>query len=199
MSTETISGAWPALVQKGTTKAMENLSQMIGQPIEVSSFGLRSIPVGQIVHLVGGPETTAVGIYLTVSGAAEGHLMLLYEPKIACQFVDLLMMQPPNTTVTLGEMEQSALGELGNIVGASFLNVLGDEMQIVLMPSPPTVVLDMAGALLSVVAADLMMTQEEAYVAETSFRAADRDIDGSFFVMPSAALLRALLDWSHAT
>ncbi len=198
MSTETINGAWPALVQKGTMKAMENLSQMIGQPIEVSSFGLRSIPVGQIVHLVGGPEVTAVGIYLTVSGAAEGHLMLIYEPKIACQFVDLLMMQPPNTTVTLGEMEQSALGELGNIVGASFLNVLGDEMQIVLMPSPPTVVIDMAGALLSVVAADLMMTQEEAYVAEASFRAADRDIDGSFFVMPSAALLQALLDWSHA-
>ena len=195
MSAKVDGGAWAKLVEAGTNRAMENLSQMTGQAIEVNSFTLRSIPIREISSLVGGPDVTAVGIYLTVSGGADGHLMLIYEPSIACQFVDVLMMQPPNTTTSLGEMEQSALGEMGNIVGASFLNILADEMKMDLRPSPPAVMLDMAGALLDVIAADLMMVQDEAYVAETTFRAPDREISGMFFVMPSAGLMNALLEW----
>ena len=198
MEVQTANSAWPNLIEKGTTKAMENLSQMIGQSIEVNSFRLRSIPISEIASLVGGPDVTSVGIYLTVSGGADGHLMLIYDPGIACQFVDLLMMQPPNTTSTLGEMEQSALGEMGNIVGASFLNILADDMNIDLRPSPPAVMMDMAGALLDIIAADLMMTQDEAYVAETTFRAPDREITGMFFVMPSSGMLKALVEWGRA-
>jgi len=42
------------------------------------------------------------------------------------------------------------------------------------------------------------MVQDEAYVAETTFRAPDREITGMFFVMPSAGLLKALLEWGAA-
>ena len=66
----------------------------------------------------------AIGIYLTVSGSADGHIMLMYNPKMAYGFVDLLMGQPEGTTKALGEIESSALGELGNIMGSSFLNAL---------------------------------------------------------------------------
>jgi chemotaxis protein CheC len=191
-------GPWAELIQKGTTKAMDNLSQMLGQRIEVASFELRSIPIAEISQLCGGPEVMSVGIYLTVSGSADGHLMLIYDPGIACSFVDLLMMQPPNTTATLGEMEQSALGEMGNVVGASFLGILADDVGMDLRPSPPAVMMDMAGALLDIVAADLLMTQDEAFVAETTFVAPDREITGMFFVMPSASLMEQLLKWGKA-
>lgn len=194
----TTMGPWAGVIRKGTNKAIDNLSQMIGQPVEVGSFQLRSVPIADISQLVGGPEVTSVGIYLTVSGTADGHLMLIYDPKIACSFVDLMMMQPPNTTHTLGEMEQSALGEMGNIVGASFLNVLADDVGMSLRPSPPAVMMDMAGALLDIIAADLLMTQDEAFVAETTFTAPDREISGMFFVMPSASLLSVLQAWGHA-
>ena len=50
--------------------------------------------------------------------------MLMYNPKMAYGFVDLLMGQPEGTTKALGEIESSALGELGNIMGSSFLNAL---------------------------------------------------------------------------
>jgi chemotaxis protein CheC len=194
----TTAGPWADVIQKGTNKAIDNLSQMIGQKVEVGSFNLRSVPIADISQICGGPEVMSVGIYLTVTGTADGHLMLIYDPKIACSFVDLLMMQPPNTTQALGEMEQSALGEMGNIVGASFLSVLSDDVGMDLRPSPPAVMMDMAGALLDIIAADLLMTQDEAFVAETTFRAPDREISGMFFVMPSASLLAALLEWGSA-
>lgn len=189
---------WAELVSIGTSNAMSGLSQMIGQDIDVSSFALRKVPVASISELVGGPEAEAIGIYLTVSGAADGHLMLIYEPRIAYAFVDLMMMQPPDTTTEIGEMERSALGEMGNIIGAFFLSAIADATGLELRPSPPAVMADMAGALLDVVSAEILMHSDETFLAETTFATSDRDISGVFFVMPSDDLLNALLQVERA-
>lgn len=186
-------GPWAELVGAGTSNAMSGLSQLIGQDIDVGSFTLRRVPVASISELVGGPDVMAVGIYLTVTGHASGHIMLMYEPKIACAFVDLMMGNPPNATQVLGEMEQSVLGEMGNVIGAFFLNALADATGLKLRPSPPAVMIDMAGALLDVVSADILLTQDETYLAETTFTTNDREISGVFFVMPSEDLREALL------
>ena len=191
-------GPWAELVSRGTENAMSGLSQMIGQEIEVTSFRLRRIPVADIPQMVGGPEAISVGIYLTVTGAADGHLMLIYDPRIAYAFVDLLLGQPIGTTSELGAMEESALAEMGNIIGAFFLSALADETGLTLLPSPPSVMADMAGALLDVVTADILLTQDDTFVAESSFQVAGQQVDGMFFVMPSEQLLEALVGASQA-
>lgn len=189
---------WTDLVGLGTRNAMAGLSDMLGQEISVSSFALKRTPVAELANVVGGAEVDAVGIYLTVTGAANGHLMLIYEPRIAYAFVDLLMGQPPETTTELDEMGRSALGEMGNIIGAFFLNAIADATGLELMPSPPAVMTDMAGALLDVVTAEILLRQDDTYVAETTFKTADRDIEGQFMVMPSEELLQVLLEHSKA-
>jgi chemotaxis protein CheC len=119
-------------------------------------------------------------------------MMLLHEPRMACDFVDMMMMQPAGTTESLGDMERSALGELGNVVGSSFLNVLANHVGIVLHPSPPAVLMDMTGALLDVIAADIQLRTDRALVAEAKFKAGERSIDGMFLAVPSAGLLKTL-------
>jgi chemotaxis protein CheC len=195
---ETDLTSWADLVGLGTRNAMTGLSQMIGRDIEVSEFSLRRVPVTELASLVGGRDQDAVGIYLTVTGAADGHLMLIYEPRIAYAFVDLLMMQEPETTTGLGDMERSALAEMGNIIGAFFLNAIADSTGLSLSPSPPEVMTDMAGALLDVVSADILLTQDETYLAETTFDVSDREVSGVFLVMPSEELLQTLLEQAHA-
>lgn len=189
---------WTDLVSLGTRHAMAGLSDMLGEEIAVSSFALKRTPVAELANVVGGAEVDAVGIYLTVSGAANGHLMLIYEPRIAYAFVDLLMGQPADTTQELDEMGRSALGEMGNIIGAFFLNAIADATGLELMPSPPAVMTDMAGALLDVVTAEILLRQDDTYVAETTFTTADREIEGQFMVMPSEELLNVLLESSKA-
>lgn len=184
---------WEHLVSKGMSNAITNLSQLVGQEIESDSFVFKQVSLTEVSQLMGGPEVESVGIYLTVSGSADGHIMLMYDPKMAHGFVDLLMGLPAGTTQSLGEMEQSALGELGNIVGSSFLNVLADSTGLTLMPSPPTVMRDMAGALLDLVATDMLLTQDDAYIADSTYRAPDREISGRLFIIPSQGLLEALL------
>lgn len=184
---------WADLVSVGTANAMAGLSQMIGQEIEVRDFELERVPVASISEYVGGADAQSVGIYLTVTGAADGHLMLIYEPRVAFAFVDLLMMQPPDTTTEMSPMATSALGEMGNVIGAFFLNAIADATGLSLRPSPPAVMTDMAGALLDVVTADILLYSDDTYLADTTFATADRDITGAFFVIPSQGLLEAIL------
>ena len=75
---------------------------------------------------------------------------------------------------------------------------LADATGLDLRPSPPVVMTDMAGALLDVVSADILLTQDETYLAETTFSAEDREISGVFFVMPSEELRDALLSAERA-
>ena len=185
---------WADLVSLGTRHAMAGLSEMIGQDITVSSFALKRVAVAELADVVGGAETDAVGIYLTVTGAANGPLMLIYDPAIAYAFVDLLMGQPIETTTELDEMGRSALGEMGNIIGAFFLNAIADATGLELSPSPPAVMTDMAGALLDVVTAEILMRQDDTYLAETTFATSEGQIEGQFMVIPSEEFLEALLD-----
>ncbi len=184
---------WGHLVRLGTERAMAGLSEMIGAEIEVADLELTRVPVSEISNLFGGPETQAVGIYLTVSGSADGHLMLMYEPRIAYAFIDLLMGDPPGATVSLSDMGRSALGEMGNIIGAFFLNAISDATGLSLQPSPPEVMTDMAGALFDVVSSEVLMDRDETYLAETTFRAKGHDVSGVFMVLPTDALLDTLV------
>ena len=139
-----------------------------------------------------------MGIYVTVSGSADGHMMLMYEPKIAYAFVDLLMGDPPNTTTYLTEMGRSALAEMGNVIGAFFLAAIADATGLSLSPSPPEVMTDMAGALFDVISANTLLRGDETYLAGATFSAQGHDISGVFMVLPTDELMDVLVAASRA-
>ena len=186
--------ACAGLVSQGSANAISGLAQMLGREIKINSLRVARIPVGDAPGLVGGHEALSVGIYLTVSGAATGHMFMVFHPKTALGLVDLLLGEELGTTQSLSEMEESALAELGNITGSFFLNALADITGLVLLPSPPAVIMDMAGAILDVALADIILESDYALVVETSFGTEDRQIGGSFLVMPSPDLMRALIE-----
>ena len=89
-------------------------------------------------------------------------------------------------------MEESVLAEMGNIVGSFFLNAMADSTSLELRVSPPAVMMDMAGAILDPILAEALMEADEALVVETTFGTKDRQINGSFLVLPSPEFLKQL-------
>ena len=190
--TESAIQTWTEIVTTGVTNAIGGLGEMMGQEVVLTSMKPRIIAVKDAAQLVGGPEATAAAVYLSISGSATGHMVVIYQPKTAFDLIDMLMDQPPGTTTELGEMEQSVLGEMGNIFGSFFLNALGDATGLDLRVSPPSVMMDMAGAILDAVLAEIMLEMDEALVLETVFGTRDRQINGSFLCLPSIGLQKAL-------
>ena len=190
--------ACSGLVSKGSLNAITGLSQMLGQEIQVHSLNPRRVPVEQLAEIVGGRESINVGVYLAVSGSGTGHMFLMFPPKTAMELIDMLMGEPPGTTQHLDEMEESVMAEMGNIMGSFFLNALADAAGLQLTPSPPAVMMDMAGSILDVALANILEGSNDALVIETKFGTADREIDGILLVLPSPELLSLLLEHLRA-
>ena len=185
--------AYAALVMQGSENAFAGLSQMVGQEIKANFFSIRQVPLSEIPDLVGGRESLAVAVYLAVNGCARGHVFLIYKPQTALELVDMLLGDPPGTAQRIDEMEESALAEMGNIMASFFLNVLADATNLDLKPSPPAVMMDMAGAILDVALADIMQESDTALAVEACFSTDSHNITGTFLVLPTPELLRVLV------
>ncbi len=184
---------WTWMVSKGISNALSGLSKMVGQELNVTSLDLKRYPAKDAAILLGGPENLVVGIYLTIDGDATGHLMLIHDPKIAFQLIDLQLGLPPGSTQKLEEMERSVLGEMGNITGSFFLNALADASGLNLMPSPPVVMIDMAGAILGIALTKIMQEQDDVLVIRAMFGTDSQQIDGTFMVLPTSDFMQVIL------
>ncbi len=172
------------LLRSGVNNAISGLSQMVGRDIRVTALSFDRVPVKNVPDLFGGPECLIVGVYLGISRGAQGHMLVAYHPKNAFDLVDLLLDRPAGSTTKLSEMEQSVLGEVGNIMGSFFLNRMADGTGSTLLPSPPAVMMDMAGAILDGALGSVLDHSDFAYVINTKFGTRDRNLAGIFMVVP---------------
>jgi chemotaxis protein CheC len=93
-------------------------------------------------------------------------------------------------------MEQSGLKEAGNILASAYLNALSDFMGMVLVPSVPSLVVDLSGAVLTTAYLNFGHERDFVFCVETSFRvegSADL-LQGHFLLLPDMPSLRAIFD-----
>lgn len=192
-STSTIANSkgdqWAKLVSDGISSSISGLSEMVGQEVTVTSLDPRQEDASRVHNILGGPETLIAGVYLGIEGTAPGQLLLAFEPTTAYRLIDMLMMQPEGTTTGISEMEESILGEMGNVMGAFFLTVLGDNTDGQFLPTPPLVINDMAGSVIDAILAHMMLLADDVMAVETKFGTSDMEIEGAFLVLPSTALV----------
>ncbi len=181
-------------VSVGFENAALGLSGMVNKPIKVISPALRIVPVEQVPNLFGKADDVVVAMYLEVSGDIAGHILLILSLEAADQLVTMLVGVEMASTETLGEMERSALGEVANVTGSFFLNALGDATGLLMQPSPPAVLMDMAGAALDAPLMALALSMNEVLVIDTWFIDEERQIKGLFLILPNSDSLGTIVE-----
>ncbi len=176
---------WSKLAHSGSTNAIAGFSKMISQEITVRTLNLEEVLARNVASLIGKTDDYMVGIYLSFDGSTAGHILLTFRPKTAFELVDMIMEIPSGSTETIGEMERSVLGEIGNIVGAFFLNTVADSIGQRLLPSPPLVFIDTVGAIINSVMPDVLIMEKPIFGIRLSFSTPDQEIDGRILVLPT--------------
>lgn len=173
---------------QGTVVAMEGLSTLVGRPIRMSVPHVSKVPIRDIAERVGGPEELVVAVYLLAFGDLTGHILLILPHAGALRLVDMLMELLEGTTQQLTPLEESALGEVGNISACLLLNFIAAALGIVARPSPPAVMVDMAGAVLDTVVSHFCEDQDELLLLETVFHGPDRQVQIHFWIIPDSKM-----------
>lgn len=184
---------WTWMVSRGMVNSLAGLSKMIGEELRVTSLDLRQYPVEQAASLLGGGDNHVVGINLGISGDASGNIMLIHEPKTAFDLIDIQLEKPLGSTRTLNEMELSVLGEMGNVTGSLFLNELADTGGLTLAICPPNVMIDKAEKVLTRAIGNIVNEDDHVFVIRATFCNGNREIDGTFMLLPTAEFIDVVL------
>lgn len=185
-------GSWVRLAERGMIEAIGGLAGLLGIEFTMRQGQSRVMAIDEVPNLFGGPQAEVTAVYLTIIGEAEGHIILIYEPQVAFKLVDIAMGEPHGTTTDLGEMGESVLGEIGNVMGAHFLRTLSDDAGLDVQVSPPVVVTDMVGSVLDGALADLMIQDDHAVIVDMGFGTPTEDVSGRFIVLPNQEIINQL-------
>lgn len=166
-----------ANIASGT--AATSLSQMLGRDVDLNVPRALALPFAQAVEAVGDPAETVTGVVLPLEGDLAGVVLLLIEPAGAETLCRMLGVEPGT------DVAESAMGEIGNIVGASYLQALGSMTGLDLGPTPPHVVTDLLGAIVASVLAETVGTCEFAFVLDSELDVAGEPCAISFMLLPN--------------
>lgn len=192
MSQEALIRLLSGVARDGAARAGRGLSGLMGQQIAIEVPNVRIGTKADACDAVGGEESLVLGAYLTISGDITGHVMLLFPEGRALECVDLMCGQPAGTTTEPDELAESAIGELGNIVGSAFVNALADDLNLILHPSPPAILHDMAIALVQTVYAEVLSQGGDVVMMDAVFEDEKGRTAGLLIVAPDPVSIERL-------
>jgi len=177
----------------GAGNAAIALSQMVDKKVDLSVPKATLLPLVGVPDLVGGPETTVAGIYLSIAGDCSGSILLLLEKESASSLAGL-MVPAETPTAELSVVKRSALQETGSILSGAYLSALGQLTGLFFKPSVPGFAMDMAGAIIDYVLVDLGATEDMVLVVETDFMVSGVKILGHLILFPDLGTLATILE-----
>lgn len=167
----------------GAGNAMTALSQMLQCKVDMKVPQVRLLEFSEVGDMMGGEEQIMVGVFLGVDGDITGSMMFMVEEESARHLIQKITMGmlPPGSEFE--EMGLSAMKEIGNIITGAYLNSLSTLTNLKIIPTPPALTVDMAGAILSVPAIQFGIFGDNILLIQSQFYD-EIELDGYFILIP---------------
>jgi chemotaxis protein CheC len=160
---------------------------MLGRPVDISVPAAAALTFNDAIDTIGAPEEEVTGVVLNVVGEMEGIVLLLMRGADAAGLCNLLGVDADS------EMGQSALSEIGNVIGTAYINALARMTGLEIEPSPPQAATDMLGAIVASVLAGVAGAEDVALVLDSDLRVEGEDVSLCFLMLPTRDGVQELL------
>jgi chemotaxis protein CheC len=179
----------------GAGHAATALSQMTGCTIMISVPTINIARLEDVPPQVSGPEEPVAAVLMHMLGDLTGRTLLVFPKPTAIRLSELMLRRPQGSSRDLGELEQSAIKEAGNILSGAYMNALSDFMGLMLLPSPPSLAVDMSDAVLTTAYLQFGTDRDYVFCVESEFYLQDigERLRGFFLLLPDYPSLQAIL------
>ena len=134
----------------GTGNAATSLSALIGKPVRIQQPEVRIMGYNEAIEWIGGPEEITAGVLVGMSGQISGIMLSVQQLEFVNLVLESMMEKTIQDYMELGEMEHSALTEVGNIMISTFINALSGLAGLDIELTVPAFTVDMQGAIMAV-------------------------------------------------
>lgn len=180
----------------GAGHAATALSQLTHRRIMISVPEISVTRLEEVPELVGDPQDVVAAVLMHMLGDLTGRTLFLMPEGNARLLCDMLLKRRRGTTQKFAALEESSLKEAGNILGGAYMNALSDFMGMMLLPSVPSLVIDLSSAVLTTAYLNFARERDFVFCVETDFKFEDNgeELAGHFLLLPDVASLRSIFD-----
>jgi chemotaxis protein CheC len=175
----------------GSGTAATALSSMLGRTVDLCVPRALVLELADAVDTVGGAADDVTAVVLCVSGDLPATVVLLFDPASAATVCSLLGVDRHDPAMSL-----SALAEVGNILGCSYIGAMGHMAGFDFAPQPPAALADMLGAIVSTVLAPNALDTDLALLLDSEMLVEGAECGFGLLFVPTAngvdRLLRGL-------
>jgi chemotaxis protein CheC len=179
----------------GAGHAATALSQMTGDTIMITVPTITIAALEDVPSRIRPEEEPIVAVLMQMMGDLTGRTLLVFPHPTAVRLAQLMLRRPTDANGPFGELEQSAIKEAGNILSGAYMNALSEFMGLMLLPSPPSLAIDMSTAVLNTAYLQFGTERDMVVAVETQFflKGEGAELRGFFLLLPDAASLQVIL------
>jgi chemotaxis protein CheC len=172
----------------GSGHAAADLAGMFDSAFTLSVPRAMTTTLHGALEALGGAELEVACVAVQVFGDVEAALLGVFERSHAAALCELLGMEAD------GPLGESILGEVGNLLACAYANVIGEMSGLTLDVSPPELVRDMLGAVVTSVVAAAAADIDRVLVIDTDLGSAESGCSMSVLFVPTGGGITTLLE-----
>jgi chemotaxis protein CheC len=155
------------------------LSQLLGREVELSVPLVQSLPLLDALQDSGSDDDSLSGVAIPVEGDFDAVMLMLIPPGHSENLCRLLGVESDT------EMADSALREVGNILGAAYLGAIGSMTGLSLFPQPPQLARSGLGNVVATALAERPDAADAVLMLDAELEIVDEVCDVTFLLLPS--------------
>lgn len=179
----------------GAGHAATALSQLTGSTIMIKVPAITVTSIEDLPAQFSADEEPVAAVMMHMLGDLSGRTLLVFPKPTVMRLAELMLRRPVGSSVAFSELESSAIKETGNILSGAYMNALSDFLGMLLLPSPPSLVIDMSTAVLTSASGEFAPDPDSVLCVESEFvlRETDMTLRGYFLLLPDQASLQVML------
>lgn len=177
----------------GAGNAATSLGVLLDETVSIAIPEVRVEDYDTVVNSIGGAEKMVVAVLINFSGDANGMIMFALDMDDAISITDILVGSEDNPDDGLSEMKISAIKEIGNILGSSFLGSIAAMTGMTIDISIPYVAVDMAGSILSTPVIQFGAVDDKVMFIEESFNTESRQLKSNIILFAEISTIEDIL------
>jgi chemotaxis protein CheC len=175
------------LANIGAGTAATSLSKLLGIPIDVTVPTAAALPLAAAIDATGPAELRVTGVAIPLDGDLVGNALMLFPADNVSTLCGLLGLRSDS------EYAVSALGEVVNILCASYLGALSVMTGMRLEIGPPRQVVDVLGEVVSSILSMSTGARDVALMLDSALIIAGQSCSLPFLLIPAADGVDGLL------
>lgn len=178
----------------GSGNAATALAKMINAVVDIDIPTITLVDYDKLAELLGGNDTSAIGISLGISGDISGMILHILHTDFACKLINAFYPTEIHSLNDVTEMDMSVTSEMGNITSAAYVNALAKLTGLFINITPPATQKGTIQHILDASSASMPNVGHQALFIDEQLIIGDSEIHSSLILMLEIDSLKELFD-----